>query len=232
MDSAKLRQELEDLIEGIQSHLSNTKEFNPIPSLELQLIVSKIEKLHQKAIIFQYLNQNAPAIASVETDDELGEVEEEMVENEVKEVEKVEVKKVETEVRQVELEVKQVEQAAEMKKAEVEQVEEKIKQERIAVQEKKTTEHNNLSSVEATPNVQVSHEIRRFIGINDKFLFINQLFQQKADKYESALDRINQCPSIEKAVVLLNQLAEELNWTADNELTEAFFAIVRRTFGK
>ena len=159
MDPAKLRHELEDLIEGIQSHLSNTKEFNPIPSLELQLIVSKIEKLHQKAIIFQYLNQNAPVIDS-------------------------------------------------MKVADI------------------------LKEVEAAPNVQVSHEIRRFIGINDKFLFINQLFQQKADIYESALDRINQCPSIEKAVVLLNQLADELNWTADNELTEAFFAIVRRTFGK
>ena len=116
------------------------------------------------------------------------------------------------EVKQVELEVKQVEAP---------KTEEKIKPVSL-----------EPIRIEAAPNVQVSHEIRRFIGINDKFLFINQLFQQKADIYESALDRINQCPSIEKAVVLLNQLADELNWTADNELTEAFFAIVRRTFGK
>ena len=207
MDPAKLRHELEDLIEGIQSHLSNTKEFNPIPSLELQLIVSKIEKLHQKAIIFQYLNQNAPVIDSMKAADILKKVEEERVEGEV-------------EVKQVEAEVKQVE-AAEVKQVEAAKTEEKIKPVSL-----------EPIRIEAAPNVQVSHEIRRFIGINDKFLFINQLFQQKADIYESALDRINQCTSIEKAVVLLNQLAEELNWTADNELTEAFFAIVRRTFGK
>ena len=206
MDPAKLRHELEDLIEGIQSHLSNTKEFNPIPSLELQLIVSKIEKLHQKAIIFQYLNQNAPVIDSMKVADILKEVEEERVEGEV-------------EVKQVEVEMKQVQ--AEVKQVEAPKTEEKIKPVSL-----------EPIRIEAAPNVQVSHEIRRFIVINDKFLFINQLFQQKADIYESALDRINQCPSIEKAVVLLNQLADELNWTADNELTEAFFAIVRRTFGK
>ena len=58
MDATKFRLEIETLIKGIQDHIENTQEFEAIPSLELKLIVNKIEKLHQTAIIYQYLSDH------------------------------------------------------------------------------------------------------------------------------------------------------------------------------
>ncbi len=56
MDKIQIRKEIEGLIQNIREHFDNTLDQDHIPQLELESIVTKIEKLHQKAIIFHYLN--------------------------------------------------------------------------------------------------------------------------------------------------------------------------------
>ena len=61
MDKNKYRREIESLLINIKEHFDNAVGNDHIPNLELETIVSKIEKLHQKAIIFQFLNNTNPA---------------------------------------------------------------------------------------------------------------------------------------------------------------------------
>jgi len=58
MEKQKIRAEIEQLIGNIKDHFDNTNELQHIPQLELKSIVSKIERLHQKAIVFEYLNEH------------------------------------------------------------------------------------------------------------------------------------------------------------------------------
>jgi hypothetical protein len=56
MDKIQIRKEIESLIQNIKEHFDNALTQDHIPQLELDMVVSKIEKLHQKAIILNYLN--------------------------------------------------------------------------------------------------------------------------------------------------------------------------------
>ena len=58
MDKQIFKKEISDLLNNIKEHLDNAIDHDHIPELELSLIINKIEKLHQKAIILQYLTQN------------------------------------------------------------------------------------------------------------------------------------------------------------------------------
>jgi len=56
MDKNQIRKDVIGLIENIKEHFDNALNQDHIPQLELETIVNKIEKLHQKAIILHYLN--------------------------------------------------------------------------------------------------------------------------------------------------------------------------------
>ena len=57
MDKNQIRKDIEGLIENIKEHFDNALNYDHIPQLELETILSKIQKLHHKAIVFHYLNE-------------------------------------------------------------------------------------------------------------------------------------------------------------------------------
>jgi len=75
MDKNQIRKDIESLIANIKEHFDNALDHDHIPTLELETIVNKIEKLHQKAIILHFLNEkshdstkgNKAALANSET---------------------------------------------------------------------------------------------------------------------------------------------------------------------
>lgn len=71
------------------------------------------------------------------------------------------------------------------------------------------------------------HDLSKAIGLNDKFLFIRELFNGDKDKYHEAIQIINEMPSLEQAEAYIN---ERFNW--DDELPEVkkFMDLVRRKF--
>lgn len=70
--------------------------------------------------------------------------------------------------------------------------------------------------------------IRDGIGINDRYLFIRELFVNDNEKYENAIAAIDEFASIEQAVEYLKQ---NFKWNK-TEASQKFLALVKRRFTK
>lgn len=74
--------------------------------------------------------------------------------------------------------------------------------------------------------------IKEAIGLNEKFLFINELFSGDINAYNSAVNELNSCASIHEAFELLNRFTEEFKWDGQRsaETIEKFANLVQRRY--
>jgi len=72
--------------------------------------------------------------------------------------------------------------------------------------------------------------LKSAIGINDKFLFINNLFKGDLHDYNKAIDKLNACDSIELATGILEDLRTTHNWENGDETYQKLEDIVIRKF--
>lgn len=72
--------------------------------------------------------------------------------------------------------------------------------------------------------------LRVGIGLNDKFLFVNELFQGSMQNYEDALEKLDHCHSLQEAKTYLLSLADSHAWNTRPETAELFNALVNRRY--
>lgn len=70
-------------------------------------------------------------------------------------------------------------------------------------------------------------DIRKALGINDRFYFQRELFQNNAHEFQQLLDTLNGLENFEQACTLLQN---RLDWAHTQKDAEAFLHIVRRRF--
>lgn len=70
-------------------------------------------------------------------------------------------------------------------------------------------------------------DVKKAFGLNDRFFFQRELFNNNADLFNQTLDQINTMESFELAA---NFLQSNYNWGSDNEAGEAFLKNVKRRF--
>ncbi len=68
------------------------------------------------------------------------------------------------------------------------------------------------------------------IGINDKFRFINELFNQNNGEYNIAMEQLGNVSSWKEAEVYLNSLKALYNWPENSEVVNYLFALVKKRF--
>jgi hypothetical protein len=176
MDKNKIRKDIEGLIDNIKEHFDNALDHDHIPLLELESIVSKIERLHKKAIIFHYLNNLH------------------YLNNKRQETNKdISSSLAETGLLATEPAHK------------------------VPVPEIKNNSKN-----------RVAVDIRSLIGINEKFQFINELFEGNVNEYTAAINQLNTYPSYQEAEAYLNSIKSIYNWKDEEPLVEKFLVIVGR----
>ena len=73
-------------------------------------------------------------------------------------------------------------------------------------------------------------DLKSIIVINEKFQFINELFDGNMKEYTVALDQINNFSSKQEADSYLSNLKEMYKWPTDNEVANNFKEIVKRLF--
>lgn len=85
-------------------------------------------------------------------------------------------------------------------------------------------------SSSSTLKTQSNQEgIRTFISINDKLLFISDLFNGDRDAYNNALDKLDTIASPDEAVDFINEeIAPKYDWIDKEQVAEIFFGIVKR----
>lgn len=74
-------------------------------------------------------------------------------------------------------------------------------------------------------------DLRKAIGINDRFVFINDLFRGDEAMYERSIKTINSFHIFPEAEYWINrELIVKLGWDADSEIVRHFYQLVKRRF--
>jgi hypothetical protein len=74
-------------------------------------------------------------------------------------------------------------------------------------------------------------DLRKAVGINDRFLFINELFRGDEVMYERSIKTINSFNIFPEAEYWINrELKVKLGWSKDNKAVQHFDQLVKRRF--
>jgi len=73
-------------------------------------------------------------------------------------------------------------------------------------------------------------DIKAAIGINDKFLFINELFAGDLKDYNQSIDRLNLASNYQGAISAFNQFKEQFGWNEKDEVVIKLKTIVNRKY--
>lgn len=74
-------------------------------------------------------------------------------------------------------------------------------------------------------------DLRKAIGVNERFQFLRELFRQDEDMYERSIKTINQFKIFAEADFWINrELKTKLGWPVDHPLVKQFDQLVRRRF--
>lgn len=75
------------------------------------------------------------------------------------------------------------------------------------------------------------NSLQSAIGINDKFLFVNELFNGSMEKYNRSIANLDDLKTLNGALIYLNELRVELQWNSSNEAYKKLLELVHRKFG-
>lgn len=73
-------------------------------------------------------------------------------------------------------------------------------------------------------------DLKASIGINERFQFINELFEGNMKEYTVAIDQINSFSSLSEADSYITKLEEVYKWPSDNQIMVNFKELVERRF--
>jgi hypothetical protein len=74
-------------------------------------------------------------------------------------------------------------------------------------------------------------DLRKGIGVNDRFLFVNDLFRGDDSSYERSIKTINGFNILPEAQYWIErELKIKLGWDDEHEVVKQFYALVRRRF--
>jgi hypothetical protein len=236
MDKGSIRKEIAALINSIKDHSDSIGTRDQIPQLELELILHKIEKLYQKSIVFNYLNTLPAEIKPENKKAELP-------------LNKVEAPApvVVPEIKEASPQIKAEEPAPKFVHTEEKKISDEISSEN-AVKEKpvidlfgtelKTSEKPKAEKkvvVKAEPTVtKVARpgiaDLRAAIGINDKFLFANELFNGNMTEYDIAIQQLNSAGSLESAMDYISNIRDLYSWDMESETVKRMLDLVDRRY--
>ena len=87
-------------------------------------------------------------------------------------------------------------------------------------------DHSLAAKLQQNPQ----QDLKSAIGINDKFLFVNELFGGSMEKYNKSIENLNDLKTLNGAMIYLNELKIELQWNSSNEAYQKLRDLVAKKF--
>ena len=85
-------------------------------------------------------------------------------------------------------------------------------------------------SVAETIHQQKIQDLKKVIGINEKFLFINELFEGSLTSYNEHIEKLNNAPDINHARLIVDSLIAKYGWESNLAIVKNFMELVERRF--
>lgn len=73
-------------------------------------------------------------------------------------------------------------------------------------------------------------DIRAALGINDKMMIINELFNGSFERYNKSIEALNEFPTLSGAKVYMSELQIELQWDVESQAFRMLNDLVERRF--
>ena len=90
---------------------------------------------------------------------------------------------------------------------------------------------HKLSLNDQLRSQQTSKDLQATIGLNEQFLFQNELFDGKREAYDDAISKLNSLSSLEEATSYLETaIKPNFNWEDKETTIETFMELVERRF--
>jgi hypothetical protein len=97
-----------------------------------------------------------------------------------------------------------------------------------SINERLRQEQQEIAEKLSTAKVR---DLQEAIMLNDKFLFINELFRGDRDMYERSIRTINGFSSVREAEYWIErELKIKMGWHEENDMVKSFYCIVRKRF--
>ena len=87
-------------------------------------------------------------------------------------------------------------------------------------------DHSVLSKISQAKIV----DLKRSIAMNDRFIFIKELFKNDFDSYNRYINDLNACETMQQAEQHLAQLKKQYEWDEENETAQYFLTLIGRKF--
>lgn len=251
MNSKEKREEIVALIDNIKEHSDRLSKMPHMPLLEVSAILSKINKLHENTVVLKYLlateqeyeeeefSLDIPLDKAYEVKDEVAEVSSESIDLEE---DPEDIDQFDDEMDQDD--DLEVDESKLDLKGEFEQAEEKIKAEsnidqmadqsgissHADINEQYADEQEDRSLSEQLKKQPIS-DLLTAIGLNERYLYANDLFGGDIEEFRKAIRLLNELDSETEASRYFNEeLRRAYGWEEDNELAEALYLLVKRRF--
>lgn len=111
-----------------------------------------------------------------------------------------------------------------------ESVEETIKEEKASLNDLLKSSTKKLTVLEHA-NQSKGIDLKSMITINQKFMFVNELFKGESKVFQETLEKVGTCNSYNEAInMLLDNYANRYDWDTDKEEVAEFFELISRLF--
>ena len=95
------------------------------------------------------------------------------------------------------------------------------------MEQKPVMEDNSLAAkLQRTPVT----DIKAALGINDKMMIINDLFEGSVERFNKSIDALNEFPTLSGARIYLSELQIELQWDVESLAYALLYDLVERRF--
>ena len=231
MNKNDIKQQITVLLEKIQEQVKKiNKSENDISQEEMDSMLSDTRDLYEKTVGLTYLN-SPQTIASLPEEEEKASIEVETqkesvpVEEEIADPVSTETSVENEAIEEVAEEEKpQIDLFATPKDEQTEQEEQTTVNEKIALQE-------DVQSVASELERKPITDLKSAIGINEKFLFINDLFGGSTEDYNDSLNHLNECKDHAEADTYINDnLKVKYHWDEENNAVSVFLDLVGRRY--
>lgn len=214
MTKEQLGKEIKELVRSIKTHYTFVEDEDRIPLIELELITSKIRKLYEKSVIFNFLNSPDEDFLSMERSRKFS----------------------------IKSNVEKVNEITQEKKAEIVPVFEPVREEQVVekrlpeiVLSESNSQPINVQSVsvedtKSSTSKRVYKDLKLLVGINDKFLLINNLFGRSDQEYKESIEKLSALQSFDESIVFLAQLASQKAWNTESYAYVRLLQIVEKRY--
>jgi len=90
-------------------------------------------------------------------------------------------------------------------------VADKFKDDKVSLNQKLGEEKKEKTLADKMQKKPIK-DLKSAIGINDKFIFINDLFKGSLQEYNHSIEKMNACASVDEAFKIIEELKEKYSW--------------------